>query len=113
MLGAGALNKFIRIRRWQDEPDTGFGIEQTFDSGFNVWAKKTPVNSVIFLGSVQAQNVITDRFTVRRSPRVNEAEVTASHVIEYAGMRYRVKRVLAVDGDLVFVSIDTELLGAI
>ncbi|MFM0328179.1 head-tail adaptor protein [Paraburkholderia strydomiana] len=110
---AGELNKLVKIRRWQDVPDTGFGIEQTFDEGFDVWAKRSPVSSGIFFGSMQVNSAVTDRFVVRRSARVTEALITGAHVVEHGGLRYRVKRTLPVDGEPVFVAIDTELLGAI
>jgi hypothetical protein len=56
---------------------------------------------------------VTDRFVVRRSSRVTEVLITGAHVVEHGGLRYRVKRTLPVDGEPVFVAIDTELLGAI
>ncbi|SAL20652.1 Phage head-tail joining protein [Caballeronia cordobensis] len=110
---AGELNKLVKIRRWQDIPDAGFGIEQTFDAGFDVWAKRAPVSSGIFFGSMQVNSAVTDRFIVRRSARVTEASITGEHVVEHGGLRYRVKRTLPLDGDAVFVAIDAELLGAI
>lgn len=111
MPAAGELNKLVRIRLWQDVPDTGFGIEQTFDSGFDVWAKRSPVSSGIFFGSKQVNEAVTDRFVVRRSARVTEALIGGQHVVEHGGLRYRVKRTLPYEGDAVFVVIDTELLG--
>jgi hypothetical protein len=51
---AGELNKLVKIRRWQDTPDSGFGIEQTFDAGLDVWAKRSPVSSGIFFGSMRS-----------------------------------------------------------
>jgi hypothetical protein len=66
-----------------------------------------------FLRLDEVNSAVTDRFVVRRSSRVTEVLITGAHVVEHGGLRYRVKRTLPVDGEPVFVAIDTELLGAI
>lgn len=107
------FDKRVLVRRWQDVPDAGFGIEQTFDAGVRLWAKVDPVSSGIFFGSQQLEQAVTHRFTVRRSSQITEATITAEHVVEYAGQRYRVKRTIALEGRRERVALDTELLGAI
>ncbi|CAL8476408.1 phage head closure protein [Caballeronia sp. S22] len=107
------FDKRVTVRRWLDVPDSGFGIEQTFDDGMRIWAKVEPVSSGIFFGSKQLEQSVTHRFTVRRSSQVTESSVTAEHVVEYRGERYRVKRTIALEGRRDRVAIDAELLGAI
>jgi head-tail adaptor len=109
----GEMDKRVRIRAWQDVPDAGFGIEQTFDEGREVWAKVLPVGSAVFLGSMQVDSSITHQAFVRYSPEVNERTVTAAHVVELGLDRYRVKRANAYKGQKNFLFIELELLGAI
>jgi head-tail adaptor len=109
----GDFDKRVLIRRWQDVPDSGFGIEQTFDAGVKVWARIDPVSSGIFFGSKQTETPVTHRFTVRRSNQINEVTITGEHVIEHLSLRYRVRRTIALEGRRDRLAIDTELLGTI
>jgi SPP1 family predicted phage head-tail adaptor len=109
----GELTDRIKIRRWQDQPDAGFGIEPTFDGGIDVWAKVLPVGSAIFFGAMQVGEGITHQVLVRYSPSVNEATVTEQHIFELDDQRYRIKRANKFKGQKNFLFIEAELLGDI
>lgn len=109
----GELNDRVKIREWQDVPGFGSSIEKTFDAGVNVWAKIVPTGTAIYIGSMQVDSSITHQMFVRYSPAINERTVTANHVVECDGLRYRVKRANRFKGQKVWLFIETELLGHI
>lgn len=110
---AGALDRRVTLRRWQDIPNAAFGVDQTYDAGVTVWASIEPVGSAIFWGTQQIENGVTHRVTARRSSAINELTVTGEHVVEHGGLRYRVKRASDLNGAGRFVVLEVEALGAI
>lgn len=108
---AGDLNRRVKLRKWQDVANAGFGIDATFDPGVTVWASVEPVGSAIFWGTQQVENGVTHRITVRRTAAINEVTITGEHVAEYASLRYRVKRVSDLNGERRFVVLEVEVLG--
>lgn len=109
----GQLDRHVVIRRWQDQPDAGFGIEQEFDPGIAAWAKIVPVGTAIFYGSKQVGEGVTHRVTLRRTSSLSETSITGEHVVDAAGYRYRVKRASALEGGREALLLDVELLGVI
>jgi SPP1 family predicted phage head-tail adaptor len=105
------LNKRIKIRKQTDLPAMGGTVTQDFEDMANAWAKHQPVGNAIFFGTKQVGEAVTDRFIIRRSNAVNERTVTSSHVIEYDGLRYRVKRAADINGAKRFVMLEVENLG--
>lgn len=109
----GKLDKRVTIRTWQDVPAAGFGIEQTFEAGFEVSASIDPVKGAVYYGAKQTGNDVTHLIGMRISPAVNEATITPAKVIECAGLRYRVKRSMDDKGQGRLLNVECELLGVI
>lgn len=105
------LNRRILIRKQTDQPVMGGTVNQTFDAGKQVWAKHHPVGNAIFFGTKQVGEDVTDRFIIRRSSDFTEQNITSSHVIDFDGQRYRVKRCSDLEGKRLFLIIETEGLG--
>lgn len=101
------------IRLWSDVPNTAFGIDQTFDAGLSRWAKHDPIHGLTLRAGAQTGEVPTDLFWVRYSAGTTPAEITASHVVEFNGRRYRVVDTIDVNGARSFTRITTKDLGAI
>lgn len=110
---ASEFNKRVRIREWQDVPAIGTGIDQTVDNGVPAWASLTPTGAALFYGTQQVETTVTHRLKTWRTARVNALVITGAHVVEHAGIRYRVKRATDLDEDGAFVQLDLEQLGAI
>lgn len=109
----GELNKRVQIRKWQDVPDVDEGIEQTYNAGVPAWARIDPVGSALFYGLQQVETTVTHRLAAWRTPQINADVIGGSHVVDHAGMRYRVRRATDLNGGGVFVLLDLEQLGAI
>ena len=105
---AGELNRRVTILRQQDFPDATDGIDQTNTEVATVWAKIQPVGGGVYYGSVQTDNAVTHRITIRR-----RTDVTTEHVIDHGGTRYRVKRSADLGTRREFTVIDVEELGAV
>jgi SPP1 family predicted phage head-tail adaptor len=105
------LNRRIKIREQADLPAMGGTVTQNFTDLADVWAKHQPVGNAIYFGTKQVGESVTDRFIIRRSLTVNERTVTANHVVEYDGQRYRVKRAADINGEKRFVMLEVENLG--
>lgn len=108
---SGELNRRIKILAIKDIPAMGAGVTQEYTLMTEVWAKHQPVGGAIFFGTKQVGDDLTDRFFVRRSTIVDERTVTANHVIEMSGVRYRVKRASPWESKRDFLMIETEALG--
>ncbi|MDP3088863.1 MAG: phage head closure protein [Methylotenera sp.] len=108
---AGELNRLISIKVQADIPAMGAAITQNFTLLATVWAKHQPVGSAIFFGTKQVGEDVTDRFIIRRNATINEQTVSANHVIEFNGNRYRVRRASDLEGARQFVMIEAEGLG--
>lgn len=109
----GNMNAPVLVREWQDVPAIGGGIDQTFDAGHRVWASLVPVGAALFYGTAQIEAGVTHRMVTWRSARTNERTVTAAHVVECEGTRYRVRRATAMDQERQFILVDLTELGAI
>jgi hypothetical protein len=112
----GELDKFVRVRAWQDEPSAGMGIDQTYDAGVDAWARIEPTGSALFYGTAQVETGITHRAVTWRTSQLNADVIGGSHVIDHGGnggMRYRVRRATDINGRQSFVLFDLEQLGVI
>lgn len=109
----GELNRRIAILPWSDVPNVAFGIDQTFGSPLLRWSKVEPVHSLNIRAGMQTGEVPTHLFWVRFGAGTKPADITASHVIDYAGRRYRVLGTLNVDDADVYTRIEAKDLGAI
>ncbi len=87
---AGELNRRITIRLWADVPNAAFGLDQTFDPGTPRWAKVEPIHSLAIRAGQQTGEEPTHLVWVRYSPGTRPQDISASHVIEWRGRRYRV-----------------------
>lgn len=105
------LNRRILLRKQTDLPAMGGTVTNTYEDMAHAWAKHEPVGNAIFYGTKQVGEDVTDRFVFRRTDTVNERTVTSSHVVEYSGLRYRVKRATDIKGARKFVMLEVENLG--
>lgn len=109
----GELNRRVSIRLWSDTPNGAFGLDQSFGTPVDRWAKKEPVHSLAIRAGMQTGEQPTDLFWVRLGPGTRPEDFTLAHVIEMAGRRYRVIDAIDVNGAGVFTRVSTKDLGAI
>lgn len=112
----GELDKFVRIRAWQDEADGGTGIEQTYDAGVEAWARIEPTGAALFYGTQQVEAGVTHRLATWRTSQLNADVIGGGHVVDHGGvggLRYRVRRAMDINGQRAFVLLDLEQLGVI
>lgn len=109
----GELDKFVKVRAWQDVPADDAGIDQTYDEGFTAWARILPTGAALFYGTEQVETTVTHRLVTWRTARLNGDQIGGNHVVDHAGMRYRVRRAADLNGARAFVLLDLEQLGAI
>lgn len=110
----GELNSRVRIRRWQDLATGEFDIVQQHDEGIQTWARVEAVGAQTYYGSKQTGEGITHRFTLRWwRGKIDVRSITAEHIIEYDGMRYRVKRVNDLHNARRFIVAEATELGAL
>lgn len=107
----GELDRRIAIRSKQDMPAMSGGIDAVYETVATVWGRIEPVGGAIFFGTQQLGDAVTDRMFIRRSSNLNERTITAEHVCEAGGLRYRVKRASALGGGREFVMLEVECLG--
>lgn len=108
----GEMDKLVTIKAWEDVP-SGFALVQQFDAAQQAWAGLTPVGGALFYGTQQVGEEVTHRLVTWRTPTIHATAVTARHVVEHDGQRYRVRRTTDMNGERAFVIVDLEHLGAI
>lgn len=111
--GPGELDRPILLRLQTDVPNAGFGLDQTFSAGVALWAKHEPVHSLAIRAGMQTGEAPTDFFWVRRAAGTRPEDLTAAHVIDYDGQRYRVLEAIDADGARRFTRVTAKLLGAV
>lgn len=109
----GELNRRIHIRLRTDVPNASFGTDEVYSAGIWRWAKKEPIHSIAIRAGMNTDEAPTDLFWVRWATGTKPADFTASHVIDYAGRRYRVLDTIDVDDLHQFTRITAKDLGAI
>lgn len=109
----GELKRRILLKLWTDMPNGAFGLDQTFSAGVPLWAKKEPIHSIAIRAGAQTDETPTDLFWVRWGSGTKPQDITSTHVIEFAGRRYRVIDAIDVDDARQFTRISTKDLGAI
>ena len=109
----GELDRLVKVRLWSDTAASGFAIDQHFDAGQTAWARIEPAGTALFYGGAQIESGITHRLATWRTATLNARTVTARHVVEHDGLRYRVRRATDMNGRKDFVLMDLEQLGAI
>ena len=109
----GELDQRVKIRLWSDVPNASFGLDQTVDAGTDVWAKREPIHGLALRAGMQTGEVPTDLFFVRVQPGTAPEEITAAHVVEWRGRRYRVLDTISVGALRRFTRISAKDLGAI
>ena len=110
---AADLTRRITLRLWADVPNIDFGLDQTFDVGVQRWAKIEPIHSLTLRAGVNTGESPTHLVWVRWGSGTKDTDLTASHVIEWLGRRYRVMDSINVDGADRFTRISVKDLGAI
>lgn len=110
---AGDLNRRIAIKAWTDVPNAAFGLDQTFDAGISRWAKVEPVHGLALRAGMNTEEIPTHLFWVRYTPGTRPEDLTASHVVEWNGRRYRIMNSIDVNDAGCFTRITTKDLGAI
>ena len=108
---SGELNRRVAIKRWQDMPALSGSITVSDTLVATVWGKIEPVGNAIFFGTKQVGEDVTDRIYIRRTSALTERTITGEHVCESSGLRYRVRRASALNGEKKFVLLEVECLG--
>lgn len=108
--GAGQLRQRIDIRAVSETPNGSYGVDQDYGEPVRVWAWCTPVVGAAYLAAQQIDKAVTHQFVVRTRP---EQQITARHVIEWRGRRFRVRRLSPMVNHDHFTVIEAEELGAI
>lgn len=109
---AGELNRRIAIYRWSEEP-TGFeDLTPHYAAKIECWAKKMPVAGLRYWGTQQVSEAATHIFWVRWQ-MVKADEITAQHVIEHDGHRYRVLSSSNQNDAYWYTLVETKALGAV
>lgn len=109
----GEFDKRVLIRRWQDQPSGFTGIDQTMDAGLAAWARIEPAGAALFYGTAQVESGVTHRLATWRTVSINADLIGGGHVVDHAGMRYRVRRATDINGQRAFVLLDLEQLGTV
>jgi len=104
--GAGDLNRRITLRRRDDSPAPDGGLSSIFSDERKRWARIEPVGTAIYSGSVQADNKITHRITLRYL-----GVVPTDFEVLHVGVVYRVKRATDLNGRHRFTVLEVEELG--
>lgn len=113
MTTIGQLNRRITLRQWSDVPNAAFGLDQTFDAGITRWAKVEPVHGLAIRAGMQTGETPTHLFFVRYGAGTKPEQLTASHVVEWQGRRYRVLDTINVEDKNEYTRITAKDLGAI
>lgn len=107
------LNRRIMLRLWSDVPNASFGLDRTEDAGRKLWAKIEPIYGIAIRYGQQTGEVPTHLFFVRYMPGTRPQDITADHVIEWNGHRYRVLDAINVEDAQRFTRISAKDLGVI
>ena len=110
---AGELNRRVTLRLWSDVPNAAFGLDQTFDAGMERWAKVEPIHSLAMRADVNTGESPTHLFWLRWGTGTRPEDITASHVIEWRGRRYRVVDSINLNDADRFTRISAKDLGGI
>lgn len=111
---SGELNRRIKIRLGADTPNLDDALDQGFtDTPGSRWAKVEPVHGLANRAGAQFEEVPTHLFWVRWGAGTKPEELTASHVIDHAGHRYRVLDSIDVNDAREFTRISAKDLGVI
>ena len=109
----GELRERITLRLWSDAPNAAFGIDQTFAADQVRWAKHEAIHGLVLRSGVQTGDAPTDLFWIRAGTGTQPQDITASHVVEWRGRRYRVMDTITVGATHSFTRITAKDLGAI
>ncbi len=107
------LNRRVLLRLRTEVPNASFGVDETFDAGRQVWAKVEPVHGLTIRYGMQTGEVPTHLFWIRYTPTTQPQDITASHVFDWQGRRYRVIDAINVDDRQRFTRVSVKDLGAI
>lgn len=86
----GELNRRILVRLWLDVPNTGFGVDQTFDAGITLWAKVEPIRGIASRMAMATVEEPTHFLWVRFSFSMPAEYYAQNRVVEYRGRRFRI-----------------------
>ncbi|MBS1198155.1 MAG: head-tail adaptor protein [Proteobacteria bacterium] len=111
--GAGELNRRIVIRLRADVPNAAFGLDQTASTVRVVYAKYEPIHGLALRAGMQTGEEATDLFFVRHAEGTRPQDLTADHIIDFNGRRYRIMDSIDIGGAGRFTRITTKDLGAI
>jgi len=103
---AGELNRRVTIRRRVDLPAADMGLSPSYEGAVMRWAKIEPVGAATYAGSVQIDETITHRITLRHMPGI-----TTAHEVVHGSAVYRVRRITNMNGGYRWTAIEAEQLG--
>lgn len=104
----GTMRDRVRLSLHQQLAVGASGWADQFPEVATVAGRLEPVGTAVYQASVQTEGKITHRVFIRY-----RADLTADHVAEIRGRRYRVVRVGDIGGDGRFTVLEVEELGLI
>lgn len=107
------LNRRILLRQMSEVPNAAFGIDPQPDAGLHRWAKVEPVHGLAIRAGMQTGEVPTHLFFVRYGEGTRPEQVTAGHVVDWSGRRYRVLDSISWEGKDQYTRISAKDLGPI
>ena len=102
----GQLHHRVSIFTWRDVPSGVASVTPEFTPFAECWARLEPVGEMILQGSINAGQAVTHRMIVR-----HRRDLTARHVVEYDGQRYRIRRITDLSGERRFTVAMLDLWG--
>lgn len=111
----GELDRRVTIRRWTDQTNADFGIDQAVDYGQQRWAKIEPVMGVAYWGNKQTGEEVTHKIWLRYGEGTKPEQITGQHVVDHVSenRRYRVVRATHAADAREFTVLECKVLGAI
>lgn len=107
------INDRILLRVGAESANAAFGLDESVDTGKALWAKVEPVHSLVIRAGMQTGEVPTHLVFIRYSVGTKPEDITAEHVIDYQGRRYRCMDAIDFEGKRRFTRISVKDLGPI
>jgi len=107
----GELNRRGKLRVWHDQPLANLGLQQSFDAGLDRWMKVDPIRGLAIRSGEQTGEAATHFIFMRYSDQVRAERITATHVIDVIGRRFRVIDAINLEDAREFVRVTAKDIG--
>ena len=106
------FSRVVCLRRRKEVPNPDMTVDEVFDCGIRTWAKFEPVHGLTMRAEAQTAEVPTHLIWVRYREGTRPQDITAAHVFDVSGQRYRVLSAIDVDDLGRFTRVSVKELGA-